>query len=601
MKAFYETPELRWKAITRDRVADATGRQRLRDIQFSMDGEDFAPTNTVWEFTTGILGQLIWTNPSVEVESLIPGMARYNSIGHKYALEALMKQQGWDEIWEQVFTDALAWRGVTMVTTEKALAPRYMDGLELVSWDGVKYKMSKEDEVSFPKLVYIHPDDFFCDTEMRSRAASRRMGHRWVDSLTRLKEVASWDDSYNAEVLNAHSQSSKATGDHDLIEVYQLYVPNYLDPVALADYKGDEKPGEDDLHHGTIYTMVEGAVNGEDLRKPRVYRGPARGPYEVYECVPQPGRVNRAAPLAATWPQIDEAARIGEAVTVASESFKRLAFMTEEMAKAFEDNENDGVVSVGLAPELLQQGSKEVVIGGPSKELLLAKDVANADRDRALSTSDTNRGAAQKGTTATAEDLAASASALRVGLYRNALQRSAERQIGVASWHIEHDDEFVIALPDEARVKGLEMIAEAQLHLPPEMMQTLLENNSGRVAVWTGGDALGAEPVSPFDAQTVKIQAMSMEKISEGLQARRVMQTSELLERILNMQMMFPGFDGKAYAEDMGTILNLPGLGKYMPDAAEQPQQAQMGAAPGVPGTEGLPGNTSGAQAAPMP
>jgi hypothetical protein len=585
---FYESEEERWSAIQKDMKANSAGESRLADIQASMDGKDFAPTNTVWEYTTGMLPQLIWTNPKVEVESAIPGQARYNSIGQKYAIEALMKMQNWDQLWEQVFTDALAWRGVTMVTTEKSHAPRYMDGIPLKNWEGKEEKIDRKTMLTYPRMVYIHPTDFFCDSEMRTRAAARRMGHRWTDSRGHLKKVAAGDPTWNSDVLNAHGAVKKGTSDKDLVTIYQLFVPSYLDPKAIDGYTGDEEPGKDDLHTGTLYTMMEGS----DVRPPRVYRGPAQGPYEVYECVPQAGRRDRVAPLAAVWPQIDQDARVGEALTAAGESYKRVAFMTDEMATAFSDNEHDGVVSVGLAPEILQQALVEAEIGGPSEQLIRAKMITAADKDRSLSMSDTGRGFAASDTTATAEDLAATSAAIRVGLIRSGLQRSAERQISVAFWHIEHNEDFVIGVPQEARVKGLEMLREGGMPIPPGMENA----DDGSVIVWTGGDALGVDPVSPFDAQTVTIQVMSMEKVSEGLQARRILQSGELMQRALEMKTNFPGFKAKDYVEDAGAMLNIPGLGKYMPDEAEQGAAAQGApGAPGVPGTEGVPGNMSGA------
>ena len=591
MKAFHTTSERRWKALERDTMADSGGRTRLKDIQFSLDGEDNAPTNTVWEFNTLTLPQCVWTNPSLAVSSRVPGMARYESVGLRYALESLMEQQSWNEIWEQVFTDAFAWRGVTMVTTEQTTAPRYMDGLELVDWKGKKRKVKAGDKIRAPRLVYIHPEDYFMDSEVRTAAQARRMGHRWVDSKTRIRKLAEDDKTWNVDAIDAYS-GTENVHDDDLITLWQMYVPNYIDPEALNSYEGDEEPGKDDLHHGTMYTMIESSSGGSDIRKPRVYRGPARGPYQVYECIPMPGRRQRVGPLAATWKQIDLDARVGEALNRSSENYKRQVVATEEIAEAILNSEHDGVIAVGLAPDLLQNGLKEIEIGGPSEQLIRGYDITRGSLIRTLSLSDTQLGAAQKGTTATGESIADKNVGLRTGGLANPLQRAAERQIGIAGWHVMHDDTFLITLPEEAKTEGLQMLKDGGLPIGDE---ALLEDDGGAV-VYTGGDALKMDPASAFDAYLIKIEAMSMEKTSEHMQQRRILQEAELTEKALALKAQFPEFDAKGWLNDVGKKLNSPNLGKFIPDSAPAPAVGPDGA-PVAEGGQGVQGNVSGGMA----
>ena len=594
MKPFHETSELRWKAMQRDISKDSGGRTRLEEIQFSLDGRDNAPTNSCWEYLTIMLPQLVWTNPSLSVESRVPGMAQYDALGLRYALESLMETQRWNTIWEQVFTDALAWRGVTMVTSEDCAAPRYMDGLNLIDWEGKRRPVEAGEMLVAPRLVYIHPSDFFIDSDVRTTDAARRMGHKWKDSRNRLKRVATEDDSYNLEALRSFSGSSTTTDD-DLITVHQMYVPNYIDPDALGSYDGDEKPGDDDLHFGTLYTMVENSGGGTDLRKPRVYRGPAMGPYQVYECVPEPGRRSRKAPLAASWPQIDRDARFGEALIKSCESYKRNVLATEEVADALYNDEMDGIVKVGLGGELLQMAVKEIEIGGPSGQMVSAYGLSRDAVDKTLGMSDTLRGVATRGTTATAESIADKSTGVKTALLRNSLQRAAERQIYVAAWQIMHSPDFIIALPDAARQSGLEMMRDAGLPIGDE----LLKPQDGEVVIFTGGDSLKTGPRNAFDGLMVRIEAMSMERTSEALQQKRVFESVEMIGKLLEMQQMFPDFDAKGAADDISGKLNMPGLGKHMPGTDAVAQQMAMQQQAGMqPAAGGPVGPQAGAMAA---
>jgi hypothetical protein len=134
---------------------------------------------------------------------------------------------------------------------------------------------------------------------------------------------------------------------------------------------------------------------------------------------------------------------------------------------------------------------------------------------------------------------------------------------------------------------GLEMMREAGLPIADE----LLKSQDGEVTIYTGGDALKSGPRHAFDALMVRIEAMSMERVSEQLQQKRVLEGVSMIGQLLEMQKMFPEFDAKSAADDISGKLNMPGLGKHMPDkgtmSAEQQQQMQQGAPPSAGGPVG--------------
>ena len=111
--------------------------------------------------------QLVFQNPDINVESMVPGEPKYESLGLEYALTALCEEQSWAKLWSQATVDALAWKGVVMVTTEKTYAPRYAHGREVHTWDGKKMTVEEDDKFDQPTMVYIDAHDFFTDSAVK--------------------------------------------------------------------------------------------------------------------------------------------------------------------------------------------------------------------------------------------------------------------------------------------------------------------------------------------------------------------------------------------------------------------------------------------------
>ncbi len=588
---FYETAEERWKASEHDYKIQQPGWERLQQIQDLIHGRVEATTNVGWEFINLNLPQLVWQNPSLMVETRIPGEPRIGALGLRYTMESLMARQGWNMVWEQSFADALAWRGATMVTTEDVMAPRYAEGLNLIDWrKGDARKLEAGTKMTQPRLHYISPEDFFVDGDARDRTRARRMGHTWTDSIARLRKKGSEEGSDIILEALKSAESSQKGKNPDSIRVRQMFVPNYLDPEALDSYDGDEKPLTDGLHTGTIYTMICGASGGSDVRKPRLYRGPACGPYQLYDCIPLPGDVHRGSPLGIVYPQIDRDARTGTALSDAAKDYKVVNFATEAVVKAMQTTAHNGLLSVGLTSDQLKDGIQQLIMGGVTRELIDAKSISGEAVDRTLGMSDTQRGIASAGTTATAEELANRTTDIKIGMIRNSLHRQAEGALYVAAWHILHAPEYYDVLPDEARQQGLKLLKDGGMEIPDGM----LDADGDVRTLYTGGDALSDDPLDAFDAMMVKIAPMSMERTSEGLQQRRAMGMLEMTRAILEMQAQFPGFDGKETAKRFSAMMNMPGLEDMVPAAPDPMAMQGQEGQPLTPDMTGRAGNQSG-------
>ena len=599
MTNLFNPPYKRWDAIQRSEKDQEVEIKGFKDIQSAVIGTDKAPTNTCWEYITLVLPQMVWTNPTLVVESHIPGEAAYDALGLQYALESLMRKQELVTEWEQIFADAIAWRGVSMVTTEVNYAPRYRDGLTVFDWHKGESELGKGAgrEVETPRMIRLSPEDFFIDHEAVSHTRARYMGHKWDAFIEDLRALVEDGEDWDISTLESISNSSTPDREEDPIQIYEFFLPGVLDPLAIdaheanrndddgKEHKDYEDPIKSGLYTGTVYTMAQGGEGGEDVRTPRLYRGPSCGPYGIYEGAPVPGQSKRLAPLMAVKRQIDQHARVGRAVIDSCEAFKSIVVTAfAEIQELIKDAPNGTVANADIAPAMLKDAIQLLSVGGPPKELLEAWAITKGSLDESLGLSDAKRGIASKGTTATGEAIADKSADMRLALLREGCQKRACAQIWVMAWHIEHSSTFEEPLPEAALVKGL-----AHFRLEPD--------NDGAVAVYTGGDALDTtRPGKAFEAKSLSFMPMSMERTSEATQQRRAIQTLDAIAKLSEIQMSNPGLPMDKIAERFGQQMNLPGLGDDFKQAQGQVPQApqpQGGMLP--PGGGGLPGNSAGA------
>jgi len=579
-KHYFDTPEQRFK-LYRDATECEEHREGVRDlkeIRKALAGKNGALTNRFWEALTIFLPQCVHQNPSLAVESMIPGSARSDSIGLKYALEVLMDRQGWLSIWQQMAADALAWRGVGMVTHDPdAPYPRYMEGQTFLTWDGRELTVDRAATMTMPRMHYIAPEAYFSDPYATLSEQRRYEGHCWMESVDLIRAQAA-DDEENDWVQEAVGELTEQ-GETGKVKVVQLYTPHFIDDEAVANYSGDEDPSDRTLYTGTIYTMLaDGDRAYRDLRRPRLYRGPAAGLYAVGECVPNPGGGTRIAPFRAGLEQVDLDARAGAAVTKAAIAYKRFIVANNGIADKIREALQDGVVDVEVAAEFIE-GIRQLETGGISNELMQILQVSGESADKTLGMSDTLRQVAGSDTTATAESLANQAYTTRTGLYAAPLFSTYEKMLSSAAWHIEHSPDFAIHLPDEAVEEGVQDLKRAGL--PVDGAQ--LDPNARELVLYVGGSALNrkGDPGAAIDGKSIRIVPMSMARTNEGLQQKRVLDGANLLMQALNIKAGHPGFDAKRYLNDAGAKLNQPNLGDYLP--AEEQGAPQAGAPPVIP------------------
>ena len=617
MITYQASAKHRASTIKRDFAATTKAKKRVKELKLALAGKNGALTNTVYEVIGYFSPQLVFQNPDINVESTVPGEPKYESLGLEYALDALAEQQSWAKLWSQATVDALAWKGVIMVTTEKTFAPRYAHGREIVTWDGSKMTVEEDDKFDQPTMVYIDAHDFFTDSGVKRNEEARHMGHRWQEDHARLKAKAKASpDDWDVTAVEAMSPDSAG-----LVWLGQMFVPGVLDDEAKQSHEASnlaakenhtalqldlpegEEPTELEVegaedrkyHTGTIYTWA-GKEGGKDIRKPRLYRGPSCGPYVAFEGIQVPFSRERAPHLATVFPQIDNAARIDSGVLDAIDDQTTALFGTKEVMAALKKGPNNGLYEVGIAAEALQQSIVAHTVGGVTDQLMAAQQIGADSRDRTANISGTMNGAVTADTTATAETLADQSTDIRLGLIRNSVYEAVELCLFIAGWHVEHAPGSLTPVKEEVITKGFEMLREMGMDLPEGVEKSAALEG---FAYYTGGNALKAESRHAFDAKTIKITPMSMERVSEGLQQKRALQAFDFTLRLLEAGANFPGLDIKGIAEDFGMTFNIPGLGKHLPDKAEAPEgQAEAQGQPQQPQEAGMPGRQSGANSA---
>ena len=598
MKAYLSNTKTRTATIKRDFKANEEGSARAALIDQALKGENKALTNTAYEVVGTFLPQLVYKNPDIEVETMVPGQPQYDGMGLGLALQSLSAQQDWVADWMQATADMLSWEGVIMVTEDDSAAPRYTQGREVLTWSGDKMTLKKGDQLTLPKMTYIDRNDFFIDSAVNRLTDARHMGHRWQEDLEVLKARA----RENPTMWNTGEVDSLTPDKHGLVKVIQMFVPGIIDEraktaqVARAEADPDrdyEDANDKEIHTGTLYTL-SGNWGSKEIRPPRLYRGPVCGPYVRFEGIPMPFSKCGAPHLAMTYHQLDNAARVESAAIDAIEDYESAIFATKQVAEAFAnpDSEHNGVYEVPIAPDLMQHALQSFTKGGLTAENLAGIDLTSKARDRSVGMSESMSGNAASGTTATAETLADQSTSIRLSLLQEMAYRAVEKCLYVAGWIVEYSPSAIVPLPGEAIERGLERMRDAGIPIPED---AAAGSELGDMALYTGGDALKQDATRAFDAKTIKIVPMSMERTSEGVQQRRALQFVELIGQLVEMKAKAPDLDIKYIADQIGPKMNMPKLGKALPGGQVQAE----GQAKTPTEQTGVPGNESGALAQP--
>jgi hypothetical protein len=391
---------------------------------------------------------------------------------------------------------------------------------------------------------------------------ARYVGHVWhadKEDLVEIAKNADEDDGWVLEaieasepgessVLNDERDENSRTVDREELVCLDLWVPEKLH---------DEQVGPEDGFHGTILTM---SMNAEEeklafIRKPRPYYGPPCGPYAVGGYLNVPKKVWPLGPLAVTHGHEDLLRRMTDHANKACAEYRKVMFVpmgtgAEEAAKKAAVGNNIIIPVRGLASDA---APVTLEIGGLTDQQI--KQMSHAERQLSLMS---GLDAAQQGEvsgdgTATEHAIADSAMQTRSGHIVDNFHEFVNAILKKSAWYGFHDEQVRLELSED--IEGLEGMES------PEFV---------------GGP--GGLDSRAFDAMSIDIEAMSMERTSDALHQRRMLQAMQIMVQLAPVIRQFPEWKWKQILGFLGDALNIPELDSMVDfDMASQLMNVPVG------------------------
>lgn len=423
--------------------------ERFATPWFKSQGGRYDPENSSFEYVSLMLPKLIYHMPKSRVKSR-------NAVQRKQIAPAM--QHGLNR-WgidadaftplERAIFDSLFGFGILLTTEEPV--PGYIPGE--VDADG------SHNEAVWPRWYRITSTRYGMDCLASSQREARFQYHKWVFDKADLESraEANPDEGWNVEAIRALAEDTgldklKRQKPHEVsrkeIVGYDIWVPEH--EVEGAD-------GHEEGFHGSIFTVAVGmSQRGRDpavqfIRDPRPYYGPRWGPYTMFGS----GYFVRDDPyplasLVAVEGQTKELNDHVKAESKRAARHKKIA-VVDALDKAIQDmvaKAPDGSVIpiAGFDTTKVQ----ELTLGAPSELMQGYIAILRDRRDRALSMSDTLRGQANAGATATADQLAALATDTRLAFQLMHVHKSSEQALKTVAWYLYHNPDVQFGLGEDA-------------------------------------------------------------------------------------------------------------------------------------------------------
>lgn len=592
------------------------------------DGEargdaNYEPENHEFEYLSLIVPKIAYDNPRVKVTTTRSGSQREVAQALQSGLNRWIRDVNLRRSLSRLATDMLLGWGCAMVVQEQnAEATESLQAL-------AQQAMFPGDvgPVFRPKVHRISPKRIFWDPLALDISESRFIGHEWVmdkeDLLLRARQNP--EEGWDYEAINGLSEDQgvnelrKGIDDKNKgnpptrkeIVGIDIYIPGY-------QIEGQGTPAEG--FNGAIFTLVSGsnAKGAVEIRAPRMAYGPPWGPYVFFGSYYVPDQTAPLAPTVAIHTQVRTLNLHARACTTAGGNRKRIAFVSkgDNTLKNAVKSALDGEV-VLCNTEELNNNLKEVELGGITPAALQALATERERRDRISGMSDAMRGNVSGAATATENAIADEAGSFRMAFLKQQFSDAVTQLLRTVAWYLYKDDRTVFPLGQEAHQQGLPEGVDAGA--PPEP--------------WFQGGMEPAGSGASFQDLDLEIEAYSMERTSESVQQKRLMEVVQIITQVLPAAMQSPvdlqamlNFIGDATnIPDLAKIINLPvatqiqgmmlqgmmasmlqpqpmmggdaGLGKskgVSPVGGSQPTGGMMGAPPTPKPQSGVPGRSSG-------
>jgi len=468
----------------------------------------------------------------------------------------------------------------------------------------VEHRKGKKDEYEYrnpkapgwPVVERVPVRRFFMDPGTLCFDEARWMGHLIVrDKEDLLKEAKEHPErGWNASAIEALGDD---IGIDRLKERRSHDIPTRKEVVLFQFWVRDAQPdpdlGIDDGFFGGLYTIaIDRPLDGKQedergvsVRDPIPFWGPPEGPYVMGGAYmgstddPWP-----LSPLAAVYSQVEEFNDQVTAAANASRRYKRIVFVDDadiQTAEAVIGSPDGYVVPIpGLKDATGGRNIIEVEIGGVSESQIQMIQLWQMVLERTSGIDSAQRGEVEGRGTATEVAVADKVTDTRISRLKIEFQKYTIGVLTRALWYIYHDDEIEIPLsPEAAQEIGLDM----------------------QNPVFKGGDPDPSSKASFWNLD-LSIETMSMERTTEALNSRRILQATNLIASMAPVIRQFPEVDWKSILSRMGDSLNIPDFDEVVDyEMASQLLGVEMAASSKPDAPQASYSGDSGGSAAPTP
>lgn len=519
--------------------------------EMSEERTDYQPENHNYKLLRYMTAKLAYSRPVVDMTSRMVGMEDEMK-ERQVVLDQWMQDHRVERLGQQLSVDFMLCTAASHVTTVEhpylTLSGPYEDGEPAV-------------DVVWERLS---PRKFFFDPAAETRETREYEGHGWVTDKESLLALAEKDESWDREAIEGLPDTAlgeiedpsawKRQGipDRKEIGVYQVWFRDGRIVEENTPRKG---------YHGVIYTLAvvksqDGSKTTTFLREPMDFFGPASGPYVAGEVYYVPDSSFGLAPCIAHEGQNRDLNRHARGVSDMAARYKRLILCASaKVAEELKARENDYIITI---PGLEDTAVVPLEIGGVTDQVLSYLQLAAGRLEAVSGLSEALQGEVSGDGTATEQTIAKAASDIAVDFVKARFTNLFEEGLSKVDWYINMHPDFRAAISPE--ILGDEYRAEV-----PE----------GSVLVFSGGNAK-----VPPEMLSIDIEPMSMERTSEALQQKRIVDLLQVLGQVIPLKAQFPSQGWDKLLEKIGEAVNMPGLGDLFGDMAVPtmaPEQATAG------------------------
>src|SRR6185503_1828541 len=526
------------------------------------DEDDYHPENFAYEWMSLRASQLVLGNPRVRVTSSRSGPAREIAKAHQLAETRWIRDTKMRALNEKLVADYGQHRAVCLVIPNQD--DDYSDKDDPKGWPAAK-------RVS-PRRSYVY------DVHAIEKEDELWRGHKTIHQKHELLERADenpdehWDregieeltEEYGVEEMRGKGRD-QAVHRHEIV-LYNIWVRDYKPTKADRKRHGDQA-WDRQLRYGAWLTLglVEGTKKSGWVRHPYPYWGHEGGPYVVIDGHTIPDESVGLAPIPAMSEESRELNLHARAISEAMANFKQGVMVDgsdpefEEKIKGFESHRIVGLDGL----DDIDKKVKEIKLAGATPEHFQHIEVCRDRVRRKGGITDVERGATERGVTATADQLASEASATKVGFDAVKFIEGIREILERVSIYLAFDETVTRLGPEAMR-----------LMRDPETGESV-EKIVGPDPVYRGGIS-SKEEAEWFRSLSLEIEPFSMGSTSEALEQQRLLQLINTIAVLLPMMAQYPFVLWDELIETIGEMMNIPNLSDYFDPEALSQFQALM-------------------------